>query len=82
MTFHAIVPKDELSRGFTHFFKLISDRDNITFKSLRKTYISHLAMALGERTALLTGHTNNEVLRNHYLSGAFVAGNLGEFKVF
>ncbi len=72
---------DCLSRGFSHFIKLVTDR-KITFKHLRKTYITMLTMQVGEKAKLFTGHTNNETLKNHYLSGAHVAAGLNNFEIF
>lgn len=72
--------KDALSRGFSHYIKLVSDRP-LTFKCLRKCYITHLSMSVGD-TGLWTGHSNTKVLRDHYLSSAYIAGNLGEFTIF
>lgn len=70
-----------LSRSFTHFIKLTTDR-KIEFKDLRKTYISHLTMALGANTRLFTGHSNDAILKDSYLSSAYMAGNLSDFKMF
>jgi hypothetical protein len=72
---------DLLSRSFAHFIKLATDR-KLEFKDLRKTYITHLTMALGTNAKLFTGHTNDAVLKSHYLNGAFLAGNLNDFSVF
>jgi len=72
---------DLLSRSFAHFIKLATDR-KLEFKDLRKTYITHLTMALGTNAKLFTGHTNDTVLKSHYLNGAFLAGNLNDFSVF
>ena len=69
------------SRAFGHYIKLVTDR-KINFKDLRKTYISHLTMFLGEKTKLFTGHSNDEVLKNHYLNTAFIAGGLCDFQMF
>ena len=46
------------------------------------TYITHLTVALGSNAKLFTGHTNDAVLKSHYLNGAFLAGNLSDFSVF
>ena len=70
-----------LSRGFSHFIKLATDR-KLTLKHLRKTYITMLTMQVGEKAKLFTGHTNNETIKNHYLSAAHVAGNLSNFEIF
>jgi integrase len=70
-----------LSKSFSHFIKLATDR-KLEFKDLRKTYITHLTVALGSNAKLFTGHTNDAVLKSHYLNGAFLAGNLSDFSVF
>lgn len=36
----------------------------------------------GPNAKLFTGHTNDQVLKDHYLSSAYIAGNLGDFSVF
>lgn len=70
-----------ISRGFGHYVKQVTDRP-LQFKNLRKTYISHLVMALGDKAKLFTGHADDEVLMKHYISKAWTAGGLSEFRVF
>ncbi len=70
-----------ISRGFGHYIKQVTDRP-LQFKNLRKTYISHLVMALGDKAKLFTGHADDEVLMKHYISKAWTAGGLSEFRVF
>jgi integrase len=70
-----------LSRGFSHFIKFATDR-KLTFKHLRKTYITMLTMQVGDKAKLLTGHTNNETIKNHYLSAAYGAASLNNFEIF
>jgi integrase len=69
-----------LSKGFSHYIKKASIR-KIEFKDLRKTYITKLTMALGGDAKMYTGHASNEVIKNHYLSNAYLAGNLKDFDV-
>ncbi len=70
-----------ISRGFSHFIKLVTNR-KIEFKDLRKTYITMLTIQLGEKAKLFTGHSNDEVLKSHYLSSAHLAGNLNDYEIF
>lgn len=70
-----------ISRGFGHYIKQVTDKP-LQFKNLRKTYISHLVMQLGDKAKLFTGHSDDEVLMNHYISKAWTAGGLSEFRVF
>jgi integrase len=72
---------DTISRAFSCYIKLVSER-NLQFKSLRKTYITHLTKRMGNDAKLFTGHASNEVLKDHYISGAFMAGGLSDFNLF
>lgn len=72
---------DSLSRGFAHYIKQASDR-KLEFKCLRKTYITKMVLALGDKTGLFTGHSNNQTLKTHYVSSAFLAGSLNDFNIF
>lgn len=72
---------DSLSKGFAHYIKKITNR-KIELKDLRKTYISSLAVALGDKLKLFTGHSNDEVLQTHYISSAFLASKLEDFEIF
>ena len=70
-----------ISRGFAHFIKLATAR-KVQFKDLRKTYITMMTKALGTSAKMFTGHANDEIIQNHYLSSAYLAGSLSGFKVF
>ena len=72
---------DSLSRGFAHYIKQASDR-KLEFKCLRKTFITKMVLALGDKTGLFTGHSNNQTLKTHYVSSAFLAGSLNDFEIF
>lgn len=72
---------NEISRGFAHFIKLVTDRE-IEFKDLRKTYITQLSMRLGKDTKIFTGHGDDQVLRDSYIAEEFIAANLTDFTVF
>lgn len=69
-----------ISRAFGHFITNATSR-KIEFKDLRKTYITKLTMALGSEAKMYTGHSNDEVIKQHYLSNAYLAGNLKDFNV-
>lgn len=71
---------DLLSRSFGHFIKLVAQRP-LEFGVLRKTYITKLTMVAGPNAKLFTGSSSEEVLKNHYLSRAFMAANLDDFSV-
>lgn len=69
-----------ISRAFTHFITKSTSR-KIEFKDLRKTYVTKLTLALGNDAKMYTGHANNDVIKQHYLSNAYLAGNLKDFNV-
>lgn len=69
-----------ISRAFSHYIAKTTNR-KIEFKDLRKTYITKLTMALGDEAKMYTGHANNEVIKKHYLSNAYLAANLKDFDV-
>lgn len=60
--------------------KFATDRD-IKFGVLRKTYLTKLTIAAGENAKVFAGSSSDEVLKNHYLSKAFIAANLNDFIV-
>lgn len=72
---------DSLSRGFAHYFKQISDR-GLHFKDLRKTYITRMTEQLGTSAKIFTGHSNDEVLKGHYIASEYTAAKLNDLELF
>jgi integrase len=73
---------DDLSRAFTHYFSLVSDR-KLTLKSLRKTYITAAHLHTGGNAHLLTGHSpKSSVIPKHYIDKEVVALASHDFSVF
>jgi integrase len=72
---------NNLSIAFGHFIKQVTTR-KIEFKDLRKTYITKLVLVLGDKAKMFTGQTNNEIIKDHYLSEAYLAGSLNNFEIF
>jgi integrase len=58
---------DRLSKSFTHYKKGAGIEKNISFKNLRKTYITWVNQVMGNQTGILTSHSTNEVLEKFYL---------------
>ena len=58
---------DRLSKSFTHYKKGAGIEKDISFKNLRKTYITWVNQAMGNQTGVLTSHSTNEVLEKFYL---------------
>ncbi len=62
-----------LSKWFSHFVKFINHDMHLMFKGLRKNYITMLdihRMGGNIRTEDITGHSNFDVIDNHYLDKA------------
>jgi len=72
---------NNISIAFGHFIKQVTARE-IEFKDLRKTYITKLVLVLGDKAKMFTGQTNNETIKVHYLSEAYLAGSLNNFEIF
>jgi integrase len=72
-----------LSRGFTHYYNQLNTGRKLTFKSLRKAYITNLEIFMGGgNTKTITGHTNDQVIETNYIDKKEIAKSLKGFNVF
>jgi len=73
-----------LSRGFTHFYGQLNTGKNLTFKCLRKTYITKLQIYFSGtgNTKEITGHTDNNVIERNYIDKREIAKASAGFSVF
>jgi integrase len=76
--------KDIITKGFTHFRRVAGINEEKCFKDLRKTYISIRQIKYGDigLTALISGHSNQEVTRKHYLNQKDAVRKSSGFRVF
>ncbi|OXA71099.1 hypothetical protein B0A67_12555 [Flavobacterium aquidurense] len=58
---------DALSKSFSHYVKESGVEKNVSLKNLRKTYITWMHRAIGKNTGLLTSHSGEKVLKDHYI---------------
>lgn len=73
--------KDNLSRAFTHFYKVAFPGQKIkNFKHLRKAHITELSSILGEEAYLASGHSGNRVIEQHYINQIEAATKFSKFK--
>ncbi|WP_396164962.1 tyrosine-type recombinase/integrase [Flavobacterium sp.] len=56
-----------LSKSFTFYKDKAGIKKNISLKHLRKTYISWVNQVMGSDTRILTSHSTDGVLKEHYL---------------
>ena len=73
---------DNLSKGFSHFYKQLGTGRDLQLKSLRKTYLTYLSAALSGDTKSLSSHTTDEVLQKHYVDEKIVSKAVKELNIF
>jgi hypothetical protein len=77
------VMADILSKGFSHFYKQLNTGRHLTFKCLRKTYITRLEIFMGHgNTKAITGHSDDSVIERNYLDKRELAKAAKRFQVF
>lgn len=77
------VMSDVLSRGFSHFYDQLNTGTKLTFKCLRKTFITHLEIFMhGGDIKAITGHTNDQTIKRSYLDKREMAKAAQGFSVF
>lgn len=74
--------KNQMSKGFSHYYNQLETGRNLTFKCLRKTYITHLALSLGLNARVITRHSGDDVLIKHYLDRKLLIKMAENFEVF
>lgn len=73
-TMARVTIKRFMSEAFTHYFRQLKTGTKVTFKSLRKAYISLLSAKIGmENTRLITRHSDTNVMKNHYVDKNIIA---------
>lgn len=58
---------DVLSKSFSHYVKESGVKKEVSLKNLRKTYITWMYKVMGKSTGLLTSHSGEKVLTDHYI---------------
>jgi integrase len=77
------VMSDILSKGFTHYYDQLNTGRKLTFKSLRKAYITQLQIFMqGGDTKAITGHSDNQVIERNYIDKKEMAKAAQSFNVF
>ncbi len=78
------VMSDTLTRGFSHYYDQLNTGRNLTFKCLRKTYITNLQIFFSGNgdTKAVTGHSDNQVIEENYIDKKEVAKASRNFTVF
>jgi integrase len=66
---------DDLSKGFSHYYRLLNKEDNLQLKNLRKTFTTLASIKLGSKAYLATGHSDSSVLDKFYTDELLKAEN-------
>lgn len=76
---------NNISKGFTFYKNKANIKKDISLKHLRKTYISWVNQVMGGDTRILTSHSSEGVLKEHYLDPTIldtIQKGMLEIKVF
>ncbi len=73
---------DNLSKGFTHFYKRLNTGRELQMKCLRKTYLTYLKLATGNDMRKLDSHSTDEVLNKHYIDTTIIKKAISEMSIF
>lgn len=73
---------DDLTRGFSHYYNQLGTGRNLTFKSMRKSYISSLSVFLGGNAKAITKHGDDEVIEKYYMDKRIMLKSANGFEVF
>ena len=57
---------NQLSKSFSHYYKLYSPGPDLSFRSLRKSYITEVNMRYGDLANLTTHGRGKDVATNYY----------------
>lgn len=72
-----------ITKGFTHFKRIAGIDENKCFKDLRKTYITKMESGYGMKlSSIISDHSNDEVVKKHYLAQIEAVMKTQGFKVF
>ena len=72
---------DNLSKGFTHFYKRLNTCRDLNLKCLRKTYLTHLHNTLHNNAKKLSSHTTSDILYNHYIDETIINKAISEMSI-
>lgn len=72
-----------MSHAFPHYYKQLLTGRDLSFKCLRKTYISNLSGFLGiDNARLITKHSGTQVMEEHYVDKKVIVHTARNFKMF
>jgi integrase len=76
------VMADLLSRSFSHFYQQLNTGRQLTFRSIRKAYISAMSVEMGDNARAFWGHTTEETTNRYYKDRTELAKSARNIKMF
>lgn len=73
--------KKFVSKAFTHYKRVSGIKGDVSFKNLRKTYITRMWELLGEKASSIK-HTNDKTALKHYLDQKAIVSTVKNVRVF
>lgn len=73
--------KSFLTKSFSHFWNKTGSDKVVTFKNLRKTYITRMVELLGEKAKFIK-HTNDKTAVKHYIPEKEILSDLRKVKMY
>jgi hypothetical protein len=70
------VIKDKVSKGFSHYWSQYSQGEKLSFKSLRKSYITEIHIKYGSIGTLVTHGATGDVVNKHYMDAMRIVNDL------
>jgi len=55
-----------MSKSFTHYYKLLGNRKELSFKSLRKTFVTLVNNFTNGQGEVITGHSGQGIIKKSY----------------
>ena len=58
--------KEDMSKSFTHYYKLLGNEKELSFKHLRKTYVTLVNNFTNGKGEVITGHSGQGIIMKSY----------------
>jgi hypothetical protein len=72
-----------MTHSFPHYYKQLGTGRNLSYKCLRKTYISMISAFIGiDNARLITKHSGTQVMKDSYIDNKVIAFTAMNFKTF
>jgi integrase len=73
--------KEDMSKAFTHYYKLLGNEKELSFKHLRKTYITLLNNFTNGGAEAITGHSGQGIIMKSYQDQKVFNDTLKDFRM-